>query len=48
MIEQFAFSIVAGLIVGIFSGLLGIGGGTLMIPLFRLGFGLFFIVSSST
>ena len=48
MIEQFAFSIVAGLIVGIFSGLLGIGGGTLMIPLFRLGFGLPAIVSTAT
>lgn len=48
MIEQFAFSIVAGLIVGIFSGLLGIGGGTLMIPLFRLGFGLSAIVSTAT
>ncbi|MBS6247684.1 MAG: sulfite exporter TauE/SafE family protein [Eggerthella sp.] len=46
--EQFAFSIVAGLIVGIFSGLLGIGGGTLMIPLFRLGFGLSAIVSTAT
>ena len=48
MIEQFAFSVVAGLIVGIFSGLLGIGGGTLMIPLFRLGFGLSAIVSTAT
>lgn len=48
MIEQFAFSIVAGLIVGTFSGLLGIGGGTLMIPLFRLGFGLSAIVSTAT
>lgn len=48
MIEQFAFSIIAGLIVGIFSGLLGIGGGTLMIPLFRLGFGLSAIVSTAT
>ena len=48
MIEQLAFSIVAGLIVGIFSGLLGIGGGTLMIPLFRLGFGLSAIVSTAT
>lgn len=48
MIEQFAFSIVAGLIVGIFSGLLGIGGGTLMIPLFRLGFGLSALVSTAT
>ena len=48
MIEQFVFLIVAGLIVGIFSGLLGIGGGTLMIPLFRLGFGLSAIVSTAT
>lgn len=29
-----------GIAVGVFSGMLGIGGGTLMIPLFRLAFGL--------
>ena len=29
-----------GVAVGVFSGMLGIGGGTLMIPLFRLAFGL--------
>lgn len=32
--------IVGGVVVGVFSGMLGIGGGTLMIPLFRLVFGL--------
>lgn len=35
-----AGGVVGGIVVGIFSGMLGIGGGTLMIPLFRLVFGL--------
>lgn len=47
MIEQFAFSIVAGLIVGIFSGLLGIGGGTLS-PALPFGIRAFAIVSTAT
>lgn len=48
MLEQFAFAIVVGLVVGLFSGLLGIGGGTLMIPVFRLGFGMSAIASTAT
>lgn len=48
MIEQFVVAIIAGLIVGLFSGLLGIGGGTLMIPVFRLGFGMSAITSTAT
>ena len=35
-----AGGVIGGVVVGIFSGMLGIGGGTLMIPLFRLVFGL--------
>lgn len=31
---------VAGLAVGILSGMLGIGGGTVLVPLFKLGFGM--------
>lgn len=38
--ESFIIAALCGVVVGIFSGLLGIGGGTLMVPLFRLGFGL--------
>lgn len=48
MLEQFALAIVFGLIVGLFSGLLGIGGGTLMVPVFRLGFGMSAIASTAT
>lgn len=48
MIEQFVLAIVIGLIIGLFSGLLGIGGGTLMIPVFRLGFGMSAIASTAT
>lgn len=40
--------ICAGLIIGIFSGLLGIGGGAVMIPLFRLVFGLDAFVATAT
>jgi len=38
----------AGFVVGILSGLLGIGGGTLMVPLFRLGVGLSAIGATAT
>lgn len=48
MLEQFVLAIVFGLIVGLFSGLLGIGGGTLMVPVFRLGFGMSAIASTAT
>lgn len=46
--ETFILAAVSGLIIGIFSGLLGIGGGTLMIPLFRLGFGLSALSATAT
>lgn len=48
MLEQFVVAILFGLVVGLFSGLLGIGGGTLMIPVFRLGFGMSAIASTAT
>ena len=41
-------AIACGLIIGVFSGMLGIGGGTVMVPLLRLGFGLPAICSTAT
>ncbi len=46
--ETFIATALVGIVVGIFSGLLGIGGGTLMVPIFRLGFGLSAFVSTAT
>lgn len=46
--ELFVTAAVCGVVIGIFSGLLGIGGGTLMVPLFRLGFGLPAIGATAT
>lgn len=37
-----------GIVVGILSGLLGVGGGTMMVPIFRLGFGLSALASTGT
>lgn len=41
-------SALAGVIVGLLSGLLGIGGGTIMVPLFRLTFGMPAIQATAT
>ncbi len=38
----------AGVLIGVLSGLLGIGGGTLIIPLLRLGFGVDALVATAT
>ena len=45
---QIVLFAVAGFAIGIFSGLLGIGGGTLMVPILRLGFGLEAVVATAT
>lgn len=46
--ETFIATAVVGVVVGMLSGLLGIGGGTLMVPIFRLGFGLSAFASTAT
>lgn len=46
--EVFIIAAVVGVGVGILSGLLGIGGGVIMVPLFRLGFGLEAIAATAT
>ncbi len=46
--EMFIIAAIAGVGVGILSGLLGIGGGTIMVPLFRLAFGMDAIVATAT
>lgn len=44
----FVLAAVFGVLVGVLSGLLGIGGGTIMVPMFRLGFGLTAIEATAT
>lgn len=46
--EMFLLAAVVGVGVGILSGLLGIGGGTIMVPLFRLGFSMEPIMATAT
>ena len=45
---MFIIAAIVGIGVGILSGLLGIGGGTIMVPLFRLVFGMDAIVATAT
>lgn len=47
-IGAFIAAAAVGVLVGVLSGLLGIGGGTIMVPLFRLGFGLEAIQATAT
>ena len=46
--EVFVASALVGVVVGALSGLLGIGGGTLMVPIFRLGCGMTALESTAT
>lgn len=45
---MFVLPAIVGLIIGVMSGLLGIGGGTVMVPVFRLAFGMSPIMSTAT
>lgn len=46
--EMFVIAALFGILVGVLSGLLGIGGGVVMVPLFRLVFGLEPIIATAT
>ena len=47
-ILEIVVAIIAGLAIGVLSGTLGIGGGTVMVPVFKLGFGLSAIGATAT
>lgn len=44
----FAIALIVGLVIGVLAGMLGIGGGVIMVPVFRLGFGMSALVSTAT
>ena len=48
VLATFGAPAAVGLFIGVLSGLLGIGGGTIMVPVFRLGFGLSPLLSTAT
>ncbi len=47
-IAAFAIALLVGVGIGVLSGLLGIGGGTVMVPVFKLGFGMSAIGATAT
>ena len=48
ILVHFVVPALVGVVIGIASGLLGIGGGTVMVPIFRLAFGMSATVSTAT
>lgn len=48
MIALAAASLVVGLLVGVLSGLLGVGGGMFLVPIFKLGYGLSPLMCTAT
>ena len=48
MLTLFILPALAGVGIGILSGLLGVGGGTVMVPIFRLAFGMSPVMSTAT
>lgn len=47
-IVSFIVPALVGIVVGILSGLLGVGGGTILVPVFRLAFGMSPVMSTAT
>lgn len=48
VLTLFVLPALVGVVIGIMSGLLGIGGGTVMVPIFRLAFGMSPVMSTAT
>ncbi|QOS68241.1 sulfite exporter TauE/SafE family protein [Eggerthella guodeyinii] len=48
VLTLFVLPALVGVVIGIMSGLLGIGGGTVMVPIFRLVFGMSPVMSTAT
>ena len=48
MVILLVSAIVLGVVIGVLSGLLGVGGGTVMVPMYRLAFGLSALASTGT
>ena len=48
VLVHFVAPALVGVLIGIASGLLGIGGGTVMVPIFRLAFGMSATMSTAT
>lgn len=48
MVVTFVTMALIGLVIGAFSGMLGIGGGMIMVPLFRIVFGMSAVASTAT
>ena len=48
ILVHFIVPALVGVLIGVVSGLLGIGGGTVMVPIFRLAFGMSATMSTAT
>ena len=48
MTATFIVTALIGVVIGIISGMLGVGGGMMMVPLFRLAYGMSAVVSTAT
>ena len=48
MVTLLVAAVALGVVIGVLSGLLGVGGGTIMVPMYRLAFGLSAMASTGT